>query len=601
MSSPAGADDPTVAAPFAPPTRVETPADTAATRVSSSPSAPPPSAPSNELSGRFGRYEIVRLLGRGGMGAVYLAKQTDLDRLVVVKVIIAADEEGAVERFQREARAAARVSSDRVVQVHETGVERGIPYIAMEYVDGSSAADLLKAKGKLDWTQATQLVAAAAEGLAVAHRTGILHRDLKPANILVGKDGRVKVADFGLAKFTGTGSSANAALTAAGMIVGTPHYMSPEQAEGQTLDARADIYSLGVTYFELLTGRRPFEGETSIRTLGLVLSGPTPSVRDHVPELPAAVDRACSKLMARDKEKRPRTADDVLALLGRISGLSPSGRAPALVIQAGLPQRPLAPPGPARSSGSVATRPGERASSVPLVVTVVVSAAVLALVAIGLARSKNGPHAATPTVATPESPLPPREGSLPDPTPAATSEPIAPTSALASLTVSPDEAELRCRSCLTALGAGDVATAERVASETLARVARDDRDHMGKLTMFRGWCRVLLDREGEGERDLARAREIFVQEGERGITPVLMSYCGALVAEDATLATSREKELRELTEKPFPGLWNSLPGLRRAAAGNARPNDRSPRFRSEVWTVVYLGAFDKLAQRARSR
>ena len=256
----------------------------------------------------------------------------DLDRLVVVKVIArAATSRSSVERFQpRGAGGGPRSTPTTSSRSTRRAVERGIPFIAMEYVDGCSVADLAQAEGPpRAGPRRRGSSSAAAEGLAAAHEVGILHRDVKPANILVASDGRVKVADFGLAKLGGTTRAApTRTLTASGMILGTPHYMAPEQAEGKELDARADIYALGVTYYELLTGRRPFDGETTMRTLSLLLSASTPSPRELVPDLPSLVERACLKLMARERAERPQSIDEALKLLGRISALSISGRAP---------------------------------------------------------------------------------------------------------------------------------------------------------------------------------------------------------------------------------------------------------------------------------
>jgi len=221
---------------------------------------------------RFQRYAVERVLGEGGMGTIYLARQLDLDRKVVLKIIKPelAAEPTLVARLQLEARAAAKISSDHVVQVHETGIENGVPYIAMEYVAGVTAAELVSRRGRLSPVEATRLVLDVLRGLKAAHGASVLHRDLKPANILVAHDGRVKIADFGLAKLDG--SQKPTKQTTAGAILGTPHYMSPEQADGRPVDARSDVYSLGVTYYELLTGVRPFNGPSFMAILNQVFS-----------------------------------------------------------------------------------------------------------------------------------------------------------------------------------------------------------------------------------------------------------------------------------------------------------------------------------------
>jgi serine/threonine-protein kinase len=362
----------------------------------------PQQAPSGaHLSGRFGRYDVERLLGRGGMGAVYLARQLDLDRPVVIKVIAPelARDDAVVARLQREARSAARISSDNVVHVHETGTESGIPFIAMEYVDGRSASALLAEVGRVSWPEATRIVAAAARGLQAAHEVSVLHRDVKPANILIAKDGRVKVADFGLAKIEPVqgvtvrpDQATMPSLSIAGQILGTPAYMAPEQADGKAVDARADIYALGVTYYELLTGKLPFRGETALKTLALVISAPVKPPREIVPDLPEAVERACLRLMAREPERRPESAAEVVALLERLAASTPSGRLPALAPE----KRTLAAEARDRlpSTRVVLGRPvPERSSLLPGIV----AAAVIVLVPAGLfVALRHGPKPLPP-------------------------------------------------------------------------------------------------------------------------------------------------------------------------------------------------------------
>ncbi|HZU98661.1 MAG TPA: protein kinase [Planctomycetota bacterium] len=390
--------------------------------------------PAKELSGRFGRYDIERLLGRGGMGAVYLARQLDLDRPVVIKVIAPelAKDATVVARLQREARSAARISSDNVVQVHETGTEQGVPFIAMEYVDGSSAAAIVKERGPLPWEEATRIITAAARGLQAAHEVSVLHRDVKPANILVAKDGRVKVADFGLAKMelaertlpAGQTDETKATLSTAGQILGTPAYMPPEQADGKTVDARSDIYALGVSYYELLTGTLPFRGETALKTLALVISATAKPPRDVIPSLPEAVDMTCLKLMARDPALRPKSAADAVLLLEKLAASSPSGRLP--------PRRAPSNPRIAVAGPVVvpASSGGGASSIVPGLVAAIVIVAVPA--ALYFALGKKAPPATVPVVApAPTVTAPPtvsatEDDASPPPAPAATPSPAAP-------------------------------------------------------------------------------------------------------------------------------------------------------------------------------
>jgi serine/threonine-protein kinase len=235
------------------------------------------------------------------MGVVYLARELQLGRLVVVKVLKTslAKKADVVERMEREARAAARIPSDAVVRVFDAGREGAIPYIAMEYVDGASAAEVLASRGRLPVHEAAAIVLAAAEGLGAAHALGILHRDVKPANLLIARDGRIKVADFGVAK-----DASASAMTAPGALVGTPSYMSPEQLEGQPLDARSDVYSLGVSFYELLTGKLPFGSGNTMQIL-IARTEPLVPPSKHVAGLPGPAEKVCLAMVEADREKRP--------------------------------------------------------------------------------------------------------------------------------------------------------------------------------------------------------------------------------------------------------------------------------------------------------
>ncbi len=216
--------------------------------------APPPA----ELARHFPQLEIVELLGQGGMGAVYQARQTKLDRLVALKVLPPhlVQDPAFAERFTREARALARLNHPNIVSVHDFGESGGLYYFIMEYVDGASLREVLL-EGRLAPAESLKIVSQLCDALQYAHDEGIVHRDIKPENILLDKKGRVKIADFGLAKLVGA-VPANYTLTGSRQIMGTPHYMAPEQMEKpQTVDHRADIYSLGVVFYEMLTGELP--------------------------------------------------------------------------------------------------------------------------------------------------------------------------------------------------------------------------------------------------------------------------------------------------------------------------------------------------------
>lgn len=219
--------------------------------------------PVGALAGSFPAFDLVRMLGRGGMGAVYLARHRNLDRMAAIKVLPpeACGEEAFIQRFHREARALARLSHPGIVAVHDFGTTAdGLPFLVMEYVEGASLAELLRG-GRLDAAQALSIVSAICEALAYAHQQGVIHRDIKPSNILVDRGGRVKVADFGLAKLehpASAGGALAAMRTMTGVILGTPAYAAPEQLKAPAeADHRADIYSLGVMLYEMLTGELP--------------------------------------------------------------------------------------------------------------------------------------------------------------------------------------------------------------------------------------------------------------------------------------------------------------------------------------------------------
>src|SRR5205823_11578427 len=207
-----------------------------------------------------GRYKIVRKLGAGGMADVYLAEDQELGRRVAIKVLNDrhANDEQFVERFRREAKNAAALSHPNVVSIYDRGDAEGTYYIAMEYLDGRSLKELIVSRGPAPVNVSIEYARQILSALRFAHRHGIVHRDIKPHNVLVDREGRVKVTDFGIAR-AGTSQ-----MTEAGSIVGTAQYLSPEQARGGEVDQRSDLYSLGVVLYELLTGTVPFSGDTPV-------------------------------------------------------------------------------------------------------------------------------------------------------------------------------------------------------------------------------------------------------------------------------------------------------------------------------------------------
>jgi beta-lactam-binding protein with PASTA domain/predicted Ser/Thr protein kinase len=207
------------------------------------------------------RYQIVRRVGVGGMADVYLAEDTQLGREVALKILHPqyAGDEQFVERFKREALSAAKLQHPNIVQIYDSGKEGDFNFIVMEYVEGRSLKDYLAEEGPLEIKDAARIAGEVLTALAYAHRTGLVHRDIKPGNIMMSDDGKVQVTDFGIAR-----AEAGSTMTQTGTILGTAYYLSPEQAQGLPLDGRSDIYSLGVVLYEMLSGRRPFEGDSPV-------------------------------------------------------------------------------------------------------------------------------------------------------------------------------------------------------------------------------------------------------------------------------------------------------------------------------------------------
>jgi len=283
------------------------------------------------LSRDFGKYEILEELGRGAMGAVYQARQKDLGRLVALKVLLsgefASGEE--VERFQREARAAAAVRHPNLVALHEVGCHAGLHYFTMDYIAGENLTRYAR-RVKPDPRAALELVRKVALGLSAAHEQGVIHRDVKPGNILVDARGEPVLTDFGLAKL----AVGAARLTASGSAVGTPAYMAPEQAAGRLdeVDARSDVYSLGAVLYELLTGRPPFEAASVIETLYKVVNEELPPPRRLNRDVPAEVEALCLRAMERDRARRYRGPGAFAEDIGRYLAGEPTEARPTTAL-----------------------------------------------------------------------------------------------------------------------------------------------------------------------------------------------------------------------------------------------------------------------------
>jgi serine/threonine protein kinase len=266
---------------------------------------------------KLGPYEIQSPLGAGGMGEVYRATDTKLGRDIALKVLPAemAEDPERLARFRREAKALAQLDHPNIVTIHSVEECAGIHFLTMQLVHGLPL-DRLIPQGGLSVEQIVEIASALADALAAAHEKGIVHRDLKPANVMVSNEGRVKVLDFGLAKDVGASEPADATLTSdhrtqAGMVMGTPAYMSPEQTSGRSLDHRTDIFSLGIVLHEMSTGRRPFEGASSAELVSAILRDTPPSVTDVRADLPSDLARVIRRCLEKDPRYRVQTARDV--------------------------------------------------------------------------------------------------------------------------------------------------------------------------------------------------------------------------------------------------------------------------------------------------
>jgi eukaryotic-like serine/threonine-protein kinase len=302
-----------------PPTADYVPAPLLAAARSARDERAPPSPPAPR---RLGRFELLEEVGSGSFGHVFRARDTELDRTVAIKVPragrLASQEE--VDRFLREARSAAQLKHPGIVSVYESGqADDGTCYLVEEFVPGTTLAQRQGA-GRLTFRESAELVAQAADALDYAHRHGVVHRDIKPSNILLDSDGRPHLMDFGLAKR----DTGEATMTLEGQVLGTPAYMSPEQAGGEShsVDARSDIYSLGVVLYELLTGERPFRGERRMLLLQVLQDDPAPPRRlDH--KVPRDLETVCLKAMARSPARRYASARELADDLRRWSAGEP--------------------------------------------------------------------------------------------------------------------------------------------------------------------------------------------------------------------------------------------------------------------------------------
>jgi serine/threonine protein kinase len=288
------------------------------------PSASWPALPGEELGG----FELEAVAGRGGMGVVYLARQHNPERKVALKVIAPelADDPKFADRFRRESGIAAQLEHPNVIPVYATGDQDGTLYLAMRFVDGTDLRHVIAEEGKLEPTRAARIVDQVAQALDAAHRQGLVHRDVKPANILiatVGEREHVYLTDFGLTRRAE--STTGLTVTQTGVFLGTPDYVAPEQARGERVDARADVYSLGCVLFQALTATVPFAGRNNLAKLYAHATEPPPRVLDRAPAVPEAFDVVLARAMAKAPDDRYPSAGDLgRAALAAASGISVS-------------------------------------------------------------------------------------------------------------------------------------------------------------------------------------------------------------------------------------------------------------------------------------
>ena len=286
----------------------------------------PPAAPAAPEAQRLGRYQLEREIGRGAMGIVYLGRDTAINRMVAIKAIPLASEFSDAElvearsRFFREAETAGRLNHPNIVTIYDVGEERGLAYIAMEYLKGRHLSEYAKADNLMEPRKVFEIIGRTADALGFAHKQQVVHRDIKPSNLMYDPATDIlKITDFGIARLSDSGS------TRTGIVLGTPSFMSPEQLEGRTVTGRSDLFSLGVSLFQLLTGQLPFSADSMTGLMQQIAEAPHPPVRAFRPDLPACVESIIDRALAKNPDERYDSGAQMAAALEDCRSRIPSG------------------------------------------------------------------------------------------------------------------------------------------------------------------------------------------------------------------------------------------------------------------------------------
>jgi len=342
----------------------------------------------------LGKYQAIEEIGRGGMGAVYKGHDPLIDRAVAIKLLAPhlVWEKDFVERFLREARGAARLRHPNIIEIHDVGQDGSNYYFVMTYLPGPSLKDLIIQKNRLAPAEALTILRQLADALDYAHSKGLVHRDVKPANVMFDERGQTVLMDFGIVK-----AAQESKLTATGASIGTPHYMAPEQVQGTGVDARTDEYALGIIAFEMLTGRVPFDGDTTTAILFKQVHEPPPSATACCPDLPPAVEVALNRALSKSPADRYATCSEFVVALEQALGQPATQTLPIL---------PVPPPVAATQAVKMFTepkrepQPASRPIVPPLLVAgaAIVALVLVVLIVIAVSRGGGGARATTPTV-----------------------------------------------------------------------------------------------------------------------------------------------------------------------------------------------------------